>query len=790
MGAIKKSTGCVQSLKAQQQQQQQAQARQEQDAKDDGTSGDDKTRRSCTLVERSEVRDRPGLHKQLRKTKFCMYHLQGVCHFGDGCAFAHSCVELQGAPDLRKTRLCKLHATGSCKAADCSFAHSEEELRSTDMFYKKTLCIWYEKGRCRNGDQCRFAHGVSELRARVAQEQAALVDVAPGLTQSAGRKGGSASKVVQAGGASKSTGNHMENGDTQPVTTAAIARAEARGADQARNGTRNGWSREHVHQRNGSDAASDGGHRKAMTPSTVASSGGTNSSGLSGISSGLGGASSIRGFMTSPSSAWTPEVEPQRRGQPAGHLGASSFRGRMTSPSSAWTPDDEPQRRGLPAGYPGGSSLGTGGGALGSTALGSSAHTQGNSSSGVLSGGTLSMLGSGTFDCSLLGSGLLGGSGASGFGASPYPSSGDGSDTRLEPMFVQPMPNPQMAQAGFFPDMPRTVPNVTVAQLGHFERQLEQLQRVATVAAAVAATAQQAVQHEAAGGCSLEAELQTLLRCERQLQQLQRQHAYAVASAAAASAASAASAATSSAAGGGAGGVAHGASGTPGLGGGGSGGSAPPAAPSAPISGSAGASVPAAGGGAAGSLGSVADAVAAISDGQPHLQADLMKLTQNILSLSLQLSRFEMQMQQRDAPGVANNNFDWPMVSAELLKQVQAMQEKKALLARSSLSGTPSLSAQALTTASLLGGTGGTGGTPALSVGSAAATAALAGGAATAPLGGSAAGVAPTVAGLSAGANDGDSLQGGGYPGLSNLMASQQAGAHGAFYNPGYHLLS
>jgi len=114
-----------------------------------------KPRRSC-------------LHKQLHKTKFCMYHLQGVCQFGDNCAFAHSCLELQGAPDLRKTRLCNTYATtGSCKDHGCSFAHGEEELRSTDMFYKKTLCIWYEKGRCRNGDQCRFAHGLDELRCRV-----------------------------------------------------------------------------------------------------------------------------------------------------------------------------------------------------------------------------------------------------------------------------------------------------------------------------------------------------------------------------------------------------------------------------------------------------------------------------------------------------------------------------------------------------------------------------------------------------------------------------------------------
>lgn len=107
---------------------------------------------------------RSCLHKQLRKTKFCMYHVQGVCEFGDACAFAHSCFELQGAPDLRKTRLCKAFAHGNCKDANCPFAHGEEQLRSTDLFYKKSLCMWYDKGRCRNGDQCRFAHGVSELQ--------------------------------------------------------------------------------------------------------------------------------------------------------------------------------------------------------------------------------------------------------------------------------------------------------------------------------------------------------------------------------------------------------------------------------------------------------------------------------------------------------------------------------------------------------------------------------------------------------------------------------------------------
>lgn len=105
-----------------------------------------------------------SLQKQLRKTKFCMYHLQGVCQFGDSCAFAHSCEELQEAPDLQKTRLCPVESSeGVCEDPKCSFAHGEQELRSTDLFYKKALCMWYEKGRCRNGDRCRFAHGNYEL---------------------------------------------------------------------------------------------------------------------------------------------------------------------------------------------------------------------------------------------------------------------------------------------------------------------------------------------------------------------------------------------------------------------------------------------------------------------------------------------------------------------------------------------------------------------------------------------------------------------------------------------------
>jgi len=122
---------------------------------------------------RSGTGQRNCLHKQLRKTKFCMFHLQGTCQFGKDCAFAHSLAEMNGTPDLRKTQLCKAFAEGRCDDPTCNFAHGEVELRSTDMFFKKSLCIWNEKGKCRNDSQCRFAHGLAELRSHQAGAQLA-----------------------------------------------------------------------------------------------------------------------------------------------------------------------------------------------------------------------------------------------------------------------------------------------------------------------------------------------------------------------------------------------------------------------------------------------------------------------------------------------------------------------------------------------------------------------------------------------------------------------------------------
>mmetsp|Transcript_116474 Transcript_116474/g.324582 ORF Transcript_116474/g.324582 Transcript_116474/m.324582 type:complete len:287 (-) Transcript_116474:50-910(-) len=117
-----------------------------------------------------KVVKRSCLRKQLRKTKMCQHFERGECHFGSECAFAHSPDEVQSAPDLRKTRLCAAFTEGRCTDSACSFAHGEAELRSTDLFFKKTLCIWNEKGKCRAGAQCRFAHGLSELRTPTAAD--------------------------------------------------------------------------------------------------------------------------------------------------------------------------------------------------------------------------------------------------------------------------------------------------------------------------------------------------------------------------------------------------------------------------------------------------------------------------------------------------------------------------------------------------------------------------------------------------------------------------------------------
>mmetsp|Transcript_56230 Transcript_56230/g.162996 ORF Transcript_56230/g.162996 Transcript_56230/m.162996 type:complete len:292 (-) Transcript_56230:318-1193(-) len=141
-----------------------------------GADGDDcGGRRSVAHAVPSEVQAQqqaPASHAaaggavapQLRKTKLCSYHQAGHCRLGSACAFAHDAEELRAPPDLRKTRLCHLYAVGRCQDRQCSFAHGHAELRATGQFYKRTLCKFHLQGKCRNSGQCRFAHGLDELR--------------------------------------------------------------------------------------------------------------------------------------------------------------------------------------------------------------------------------------------------------------------------------------------------------------------------------------------------------------------------------------------------------------------------------------------------------------------------------------------------------------------------------------------------------------------------------------------------------------------------------------------------
>lgn len=116
-------------------------------------------------AEAAPHKPRACLHRQLQKTRMCVYYMRGTCQYGTNCSFAHAQQELSTTPDLQRTRLCTSFAKGQCDNPNCSFAHGEAELRSTDMFFKKAMCIWHDTGRCRNGEFCRFAHGSTELRA-------------------------------------------------------------------------------------------------------------------------------------------------------------------------------------------------------------------------------------------------------------------------------------------------------------------------------------------------------------------------------------------------------------------------------------------------------------------------------------------------------------------------------------------------------------------------------------------------------------------------------------------------
>lgn len=74
--------------------------------------------------------------KSNQSAKLCKFYVQGYCHFGLRCHFAHSVKEMHAAPDVRKTILCPVWSEkGKCEDPTCAFAHGNEDL--CDMKWMK-----------------------------------------------------------------------------------------------------------------------------------------------------------------------------------------------------------------------------------------------------------------------------------------------------------------------------------------------------------------------------------------------------------------------------------------------------------------------------------------------------------------------------------------------------------------------------------------------------------------------------------------------------------------------------
>lgn len=78
---------------------------------------------------------------------------------GRKCAADLICVKLRCVRGWLEVGL-----QGRCDEEDCHYAHTSSELRHTDNLYKTSLCIQFAKGECQNGEFCRYAHGVVDLR--------------------------------------------------------------------------------------------------------------------------------------------------------------------------------------------------------------------------------------------------------------------------------------------------------------------------------------------------------------------------------------------------------------------------------------------------------------------------------------------------------------------------------------------------------------------------------------------------------------------------------------------------
>merc|ERR1719335_974550 len=78
---------------------------------------------------------------QFEKTRMCHFYLQNKCRFGESCRFAHTPNEIKPPPVLDKTSVCVAWSQGNCPLSsdECKFAHGRSELRRTLQFERRSL---------------------------------------------------------------------------------------------------------------------------------------------------------------------------------------------------------------------------------------------------------------------------------------------------------------------------------------------------------------------------------------------------------------------------------------------------------------------------------------------------------------------------------------------------------------------------------------------------------------------------------------------------------------------------
>eukprot|EP00929_Paragymnodinium_shiwhaense_P013839 TRINITY_DN121687_c0_g1_i1.p1 TRINITY_DN121687_c0_g1~~TRINITY_DN121687_c0_g1_i1.p1 ORF type:complete len:632 (-),score=174.80 TRINITY_DN121687_c0_g1_i1:371-2266(-) len=77
---------------------------------------------------------------------------------------------------FHKTELCRFFAQGRCRKDQCRFAHGLNELRHRPNLYKTVLCHQWARSRCpRSSEECPYAHGLCELRQTEGDEEEGMM---------------------------------------------------------------------------------------------------------------------------------------------------------------------------------------------------------------------------------------------------------------------------------------------------------------------------------------------------------------------------------------------------------------------------------------------------------------------------------------------------------------------------------------------------------------------------------------------------------------------------------------